>query len=276
MYELYICNTFFFINIRQSFFFLIMNKPLILIVEDELIIALDIKEILEGEGYKAIIDVVTVTDAIEVIEKQNPSLVLIDINLKQEKDGVYLGAYLLKKDSIPFIYISSYSDNTTLERVSETRPYGYIVKPFKPEDVKSTVSIVLNNYIYRNIDVVRQDKEINNDVPFILKQTVKYINDNINEKINISDLAKQTRWESQHFNRLFAQYIGVTPYKYILSKKIEKSKTLLIETSLPILQISFDLGFKSHSNFCSVFKKYTGKTPDNFRKSYIVFKNLTN
>jgi YesN/AraC family two-component response regulator len=245
-------------------------KPLILIVEDELIIALHIKEILKEEGFDEIINVDNVNDAITTIENLNPSLVLIDISLRQDKDGVHLGAFLLERDKIPFIYITSYSDKSTLERVRETRPYGYIVKPFKPTDLKSTVDIVLHNFKHRNIDVLRQDKEISNDIPFILKQSLKYINDNINEKIKISDLANQTRWESQHFNRLFTQYIGSTPYKYIMDKKIEKAKTLLIETKIPIVQLSFYLGFKSHSNFCSIFKKATGKTPENFRKWYEV------
>jgi YesN/AraC family two-component response regulator len=245
-------------------------KPLILIVEDELIIALHIKEILKEEGFDAIINVDNVNDAITTIENLNPSLVLIDISLRQDKDGVHLGAFLLERDKIPFIYITSYSDKSTLERVRETRPYGYIVKPFKPTDLKSTVDIVLHNFKHRNIDVLRQDKEISNDIPFILKQSLKYIDDNINEKIKISDLANQTRWESQHFNRLFTQYIGSTPYKYIIDKKIDKAKTLLMETTIPIVQLSFDLGFKSHSNFCSIFKKTTGKTPENFRKWYEV------
>ncbi|WP_395062194.1 helix-turn-helix domain-containing protein [Flavobacterium sp.] len=244
-----------------------MKAP-ILIVEDELIIALDIKEILNEEGYDAIIDIVSVEDAIKAIDQFTPSLILVDINLKKDKDGIDLGKYLLEKDTIPFVYITSYSDKTTLERVSETRPYGYIVKPFKPADLKTTVSIVLHNFRHRNIDAIRQNKEINTDIPFILKQSIKYINENISEKIKISDLAKKTRWESQHYNRLFTQYIGVTPYKYIIDKKIDKAKTLLIDTNLPVIQVSFDIGFKSHSNFCSIFKKATGKTPKDYRKWY--------
>jgi len=247
-----------------------MNKPIILIVEDELIIALDIKEILIEEGYESVLNVATVEDAIKTIENNTVALVLIDINLKQDKDGVDLGTYLLEKDRIPFIYVTSYSDKTTLERVSETRPHGFLVKPFKPIDLKTTISIVLNNFIHRNIDVLRQDKEIKTDIPFILKQSIRYIDENISKKIKISDLAKQTRWESQHFNRLFTQYVGITPYKYIVSKKVDKAKTMLAETTIPITQISFELGFKSHSNFCSIFKKATGKTPENYRKWYEV------
>lgn len=249
-----------------------MNKPLALIVEDEIIIAYDIKDILVEMGYDAIINIVNVDDAIAAIEKYNPSLVLIDINLNQEKDGIDLGNYLLDKDNIPFIYITSHSDNTTIERVSETRPYGYIVKPFKSEDIKVAVSIVTSNFKHRNIDIKREDKEIDDNVPFILKESVKYINDNITEKITLSDLANKTKWKSQHYNRLFTQYMGMTPYKYIVEKKIAKAKTMLSETSLPIKQISFELGFKSHGNFCTIFKKSTGRTPEKFR-NWMVYNN---
>lgn len=247
-----------------------MNKPLVLIVEDELIIALDIKEILNEEGFDAIINIVNVDDAIKAVESLNPSLVLIDINLKQDKDGVELGAYLLEKDKVPYIYVTSYSDKTTLERVGETRPYGYIVKPFKSSDLITTITIVLNNFKHRYVDALRLKNEVTEDVPFVLKRSINYISDNINEKIRMSDLVKQTRWKSQHFNRLFAKYMGVTPYKYIVDKKIEKAKTLLTETFIPITQVSFELGFKSHSNFCSIFKKATGRTPENFRKLHDV------
>lgn len=241
-------------------------KPQILIVEDELIIALDIKEILEEEGYEAIMNIVSVEQAIEAIEKHDPDLVLIDINLKKENDGIEIGEYLLKKDKIPFVYVTSYSDKTTLERVNKTRPYGYIVKPFKPTDLKSTVYIVLNNYKHRNIDVLRNENRTNDEIPFILKQTIQYVNDNITEKITISDLTKLTRWKSQHFQKLFKEYVGMPPYKYIVDRKIEKAKVMLIETSMPIIQISYDLGFKSHSNFCAIFKKLHDETPENYRK----------
>lgn len=247
-----------------------MTKPLVLIVEDELIIALDIKEILNEEGYEALINIVDVDSAIAAIEEKKPALVLVDINLKSDKDGISLGTYLLERDQIPFIYITSYSDKTTLDKASETRPYGYIVKPFKPADIKAAVSMALNNYKHRNIDVARHQDTVETDIPFILKQVISYINNNITEKITVSDLAKQTRWESQHFNRMFSKYVGVTPYKYILDRKIEKAKTLLTETNIPITEVSFELGIKSHSNFCNVFKKATGKTPEAYRKSALV------
>ena len=243
-----------------------MNKPQVLLVEDDLIHALYIKKILDDNGYDTISNIVTVEDAIIAIEAFTPNLVLIDINLKQDKDGIEVGKYLLQKDTIPFIYITSSSDKATIDRARDTRPSAYMVKPFKVEDLEVTVAIVINNFKHKNIDVLRHEKEIISNIPFVLKQTINYIDENITEKIKISDLARQTKWESQHFNRLFAKYLGVTPYKYIMDKKIDKAKILITETNIPITQISFELGIKSHSNFCSIFKKHTGKTPENFRK----------
>ena len=94
-----------------------------------------------------VITVKTVEKAIEIINDEKPCLVLLDVNLKQDKDGIDLGNYLLKNDKIPYIYITSYSDKLTIDRIKVTRPHGYIAKPFKTVDIIATVEIVLNNFI---------------------------------------------------------------------------------------------------------------------------------
>ncbi len=250
-------------------------KQTILIVEDELLIAYDLKEILEEEGYNVIIDVVTVTHAIELIETEKPILVLIDINLKNNDDGVDLGHYLLKKDAIPYLYITSHSDKATLERVKVTRPYGFIVKPFKTIDIKTTVSIVLNNYQHKNIDPMRSEEPLKDDVPFRIREVVNFINNHIFEKIEIEDLATLTKWKKHHFIRMFTKYLNITPYQYILQIKINKAKLMIINTNQPITEISQDLGFESYSNFCIAFKKLNdGKNPEVYKKTTCAYKNI--
>ncbi|MFE3867913.1 response regulator [Flavobacterium sp. LS2P90] len=100
-----------------------MNKK-ILVVEDESLITLDIKLIFEKEGYEVITNIKTVENAIASIIEHNPILVLIDINLNQNKDGVDLGTYLLAKNTITYIYITSFSNEVVLDRVIHTRPHG--------------------------------------------------------------------------------------------------------------------------------------------------------
>jgi AraC-like DNA-binding protein/CheY-like chemotaxis protein len=243
-----------------------MLIPKILIVEDELLIAKDISLILEQEGYHTHMGITTVGDAIVALSMSEYAIVLIDINLKNGSDGVELGNYLLQLDTIPYIYITSHADNVTLDRLKDSRPYGIIIKPFKPLDIKTTVSVVLNNYKYKKIDVLRDDEMSNDDVPFILKEVVKYIDNNIFNRIDINQLSQLTRWSSQHFIRVFTQFMGDTPYQYILKKKIEKSKVLIIETDIAMKDIAFELGFLSYGNFCKLFKRETGKKPDEYRK----------
>lgn len=251
-----------------------MAKIKILIVEDELLIAKDISIILDKEGYESTIGVTTVADAIVALENDNFNLVLIDIKLRNDSNGIDLGDYLLKKDTIPFIYITSNSDNITMSRVKDTRPHGIIIKPYKPIDILTTVALVLNNYKHKNIDIVRSNTMNIDEVPFILKEVVKYIDNHVDGRIDIDDLANSTPWGNQHFIRVFTKYVGDTPYQYVLKKKIEKSKVLITETELPLKDIAFDLGFLSYGNFCKLFKRELGMNPDVYRKSHNVSQYL--
>ena len=217
------------------------------------------------KDYDVTINVITVEDAILKIGEIQPDLILLDINLRSDKDGITLGEYLLKKDSIPFIYITSNYDKTTLDRVKDTRPYGFIVKPFKSTDLLATVFLALNTFKHRKIDLMRSESEIVNDVPFQIKETINFINDHLTEKIEINDLAKTTKWKTHHYIKVFTKYMGVTPYQYILLRKIEKSKVLLLDDSIPITSIAFELGFQSYSNFINSFKKITKTTPSAYR-----------
>lgn len=251
-----------------------MLRPKILIVEDEVLIAKGISVILENEGFETRrIQITTVEEAIQALSEDVFDLVLIDVNLKNNTDGIELGTLLLDKDTIPYIYITSYSDNVILDRIKNTRPHGIIIKPFKPLDIKSTVTVVLSNYKHKNIDLYRTDKNFDNedklnDVPFMLKNVIHYINSNINEKIDIIELSKLSRWSHHHFIRIFTKYLNVTPYQYILMRKIEKAKAVIKETDKPLSTIALDLGFSSYSNFCNAFKKETKITPDIFRRQY--------
>jgi AraC-like DNA-binding protein len=244
-------------------------QNLIIVVEDDFIIAQDLKEIIESEGFKVICESESVDNAIKIIKDLNPVLVVLDINLKAEKDGIEIGKFLLDYDKIPFIYVTSYSDTLTINRVKETRPYGYIKKPFNPVDIITNINIILNNFYHRNIDILRIDKDLNSlndEIPFILRRIINYINTNINETIEIDQLVIQTRWEKPHFSRMFKKYLGITPYQYILNQKIEKSKSILKETNNQIFEIAYELGFNSHSNFTTRFKKITGYSPDDYRR----------
>lgn len=255
-----------------------MKKIKIVIIEDELIIAKDISLILEQEGYEVQIGITSTSQAINLFQEEKFDLALIDINLQQNSDGVDVGLFLLKKDTMPYIYITSHSDKMTLDRIKNSRPHGIIIKPFKASDIKSTVSVVLNNFKLRNIDVNRNNQILTDEIPFILKNTIQYIHEHIQEKIEVREISALSKWSHQHFIKNFSKYVGCTPYQYILKKKIEKAQTIIVETDYSLISIAVDFGFDSYSNFFKAFKKETGYTPDLYRKLHKIEKdyNKTN
>jgi two-component SAPR family response regulator len=94
----------------------------ILIVEDELIIAEDISNMLQKMGYDVIGIAMDFDEAVTILENNKPDLILLDINLNGKSDGIDLANVINGKCKIPFIYITSYSDASTLERAKNTNP----------------------------------------------------------------------------------------------------------------------------------------------------------
>jgi two-component system response regulator LytT len=97
----------------------------------------------EDLGFQGIVNVDTVDKAIYQIEKEQPILVLIDIKLKNDDDGIEIGNYLHQKQTIPFIYVSSFSESTSFERAKATEPQGCFYKPFELHKIKEMMVKVL-------------------------------------------------------------------------------------------------------------------------------------
>jgi PAS domain S-box-containing protein len=119
----------------------------IMIVEDEIIVAKDIQRILKKLGYEAFDPYANGKKALDAIEKLQPDLILLDINLKSSDiDGVQVGEQIHQHYHVPFIYLTAFSDKNTLERAKLTEPYGYILKPFDEDDIRTAIEIAYYKY----------------------------------------------------------------------------------------------------------------------------------
>lgn len=123
-----------------------MSKIKILVVEDEVIIAIDIKNRLTKLGYTVTAIAFSGEEAINKATDDCPDLVLMDINLKGNIDGVEAAAQISDRFNIPIIYLTANADNTTLERAKATEPLGYLLKPFKEKELHTTIEITLSKY----------------------------------------------------------------------------------------------------------------------------------
>ena len=117
-----------------------------LIVEDDESIADTIKESLEYLGYEVSDSVASGEDALERIKADEPDIVLMDIEIQGDLDGIQTTEELIAISNVPVVYLTGRSDDETLERAIKTAPYGYIIKPFEPEDLKIAIEIALNKH----------------------------------------------------------------------------------------------------------------------------------
>jgi PAS domain S-box-containing protein len=123
-----------------------MSKTSILIVEDEYILARDLQLILRRAGYEVPCTAACGEDAIFSAEKFRPDLVLMDIKLQGSRDGISVADEIYRRFGIPVIYLTSYGDETVLNRAKATGPIGYILKPYEKKDLLTTIDIALSQH----------------------------------------------------------------------------------------------------------------------------------
>ena len=241
------------------------KKKNLLIVEDELFIAWDIKELLELNNINVQI-VKDFDSAINNLAILKPDFVLIDVYLGKGKTGLDLGKLLSDDLKIPFIYLTSYNDTKTIQNILETKPYAFITKPFKKVDLLTTIQIAFN-YYNNKVDLNNfKDKVELENVTFIVKKVLNYIDENIEKKIEIDDLVVLTKWSRHHFVRMFTSQMSISPYCYVLKVKMEHAKIMILKKNTKLESIAYDLGFQSYVNFARTFKNYTNYSPKEFRK----------
>ena len=121
-----------------------MAKARIAIVEDEALVAADLRQRLLGFGYDVAGVASTGTEALELARRIHPDLMLLDIKLPGSPDGIGVGESLRREEFTPIIYLTAYSGDEMVERARKTHPYGFIVKPFNERQLFATIEIALD------------------------------------------------------------------------------------------------------------------------------------
>lgn len=98
-----------------------------------------------------------------------------------------------------------------------------------------------------------------------LRRALDYISDKLGEELKVAEIAEAVKVSEAHFTRLFRQAMGLAPHQYIMQRRIEMAKRLLVETEFPIARIALDSGFQSQSRFTTLFRQFTGTTPRAYR-----------
>ena len=122
-----------------------MEAVKILVVEDEMIVAADIADTLEKCGYEVTGIFPKGERAFQSIEAELPDLVLLDINLRGNWDGITTAQHIQEQYGIPIIYLTANSDKSTFDRAKETQPKAFLTKPFDPGDLERAIELAMSN-----------------------------------------------------------------------------------------------------------------------------------
>lgn len=121
-----------------------MAKPLkTVVIEDEAVIAETLRMMLEDLGYIVPDPAMNPVDGMETVVREQPDIILMDVNLNSDIDGIQLAAEVKKITDVPIVFITSYADSDTIERAKAISPAGYLVKPFTAQDIYAAIEIAM-------------------------------------------------------------------------------------------------------------------------------------
>jgi len=147
-----------------------MEIPRILVVEDEKLIAEHLRANLRRLGYTVIATVPSGEEAIKVSEDTEPNLVLMDIILKGEMDGIEAAEHIRSLFGIPVIYLTAHANESILARAKLTEPFGYLLKPFRQQELRMAIEVAL--YKHRMQERLRDNERRHRELAELLPQVV--------------------------------------------------------------------------------------------------------
>ncbi len=220
------------------------GKGKVMIVEDEAIIAMDIRSTVEGLGYTVTATASSGDEALSKVDDADPDIILMDIKIAGEMDGIQTAGEINETHNIPIIYITSYSDEKTLERAMDTRPYSYILKPINERALAVELKLALHSHkmelkliqAHHELQKAYEKLEMLNDMK---NDTIMTISNNIQMQISdASDAINQAmrspeQNEKQYLSKAKRGLLNQTRILDHLRGKMEiHDDTLAISTSV--------------------------------------------
>lgn len=147
-----------------------VEKVKILIVEDEIVLGLDMAQRLKLFGYEILPVAKNAKQALDLLEKTKPDILILDIKLaNSSKDGIDLAHEIRKRYQLPYIFLSSHADEELLKRAKEVQPAAYILKPVNDNEIKIAIEIALSNFSNNQVSAAEKPTLTINDSLFLKK-----------------------------------------------------------------------------------------------------------
>jgi DNA-binding LytR/AlgR family response regulator len=165
------------------------EKVNILIVEDESIVALDLASGLEKDGYQIAGIADNAEEAQQLFSENDIDIVLMDVNIMGDKDGIDTAAAILKQKAVPIIYLTAFTDAATIDRIKQTHPAAFLSKPYNLTNVRIAIDLAVNNFAVSREQqatgkIIPLDKNSNRSSAAAEREMILRMNDHIFVKNN--------------------------------------------------------------------------------------------
>lgn len=198
-----------------------MSKK-IMIIEDEPIIALDISQRLELAGYMVQCTCSNAQEALTILKKQLPDMIIMDINLNDTIDGIQLANIINQDFGIPFIYLTAYYDKITQQRAKKTEPYAFLVKPYNDIELQMSIDLAFDRFAKEKDLIIK-------DLNSAEKTLINFHEHSYNEFFMKTGNQEFQKVNIEHIN--YIEAYDIYSYFYMGSKK------LLVNISLKEIEI---------------------------------------
>ena len=243
-----------------------MKKLKVLLVDDEIIIRQGFRQLFDWEAHdcEVVGEAADGMEALSQIDALNPDIVTMDINIPIMNGLKVIQLSRMKHPETAFIIVSGYDDFAYCREALRLQITDYILKPVDYEEF----GVCIDNL---KIAMFQKKASLESDGQDerIINKIVRFVQSHLAEEISLSVLAEEFHFSAQYVSQLFKNEIGVNFLTYLTNIRMEKAKKLLLNTDLPIAEISEQSGYGDYRVFTKVFKKSEGVTPSQYRHDFL-------
>lgn len=243
-----------------------MKKLRVLLVDDEIMIRERFKKLFDWEAHECVIvgEAADGMEAITKIDKEQPDIVIMDINIPIINGLKVIQLSRVKYPSMAFVIVSGYDDFSYCREALRLQITDYILKTVNYEEFGSCIDrlkISLYNNEVKEKPVVKKER--------VITGITKYMQEHLSEDVSLHILSEEFHLNSQYISQLFKNEIGVNFLTYLTNIRMEHAKKLLLSSSLSIAEVSEQSGYGDYRVFTKVFKKSEGITPSQYRRDFL-------
>jgi len=245
------------------------SKISVIVVDDEELTANNIAKNIEAanDSFQVVAIAFDGESALEQIKHHTPDVVFTDIKMP-----VIGGLEIIKTIAnlyphIISVIVSGYNDFEFVKSALACKTNNYLLKPINFEELQDTL-LSIQQELTRNLDdlsdMAGSESMSAKEIATLVKE---YISKNYPQSVNLSEIASRFGISLPYLTKIFVKFFGVSPHKYLISHRINNSKTLLRTTEYSIKQIAEMVGYADQFHFSKSFKQEVGETPMEFRKN---------